>query len=214
MHSSVPSESEFVKRARRFARRSLGLAYCCGLLLAGTTSAGVVAERLLGGSIHAALSVDVIVLGVAILAMTFTSRPLVTSFGDADAHAVARLRSSVVLLPQLLGVLCGIALVHLALRYSCFSALWWMSERPAQFVNDGVAALGTLTAVWACASRPLRMCLLLEMVGLLLLYRATGQHWHVDRAPRVFQASIQELVAAQVIAAATGLLAFRKFSAL
>jgi hypothetical protein len=106
----------------------------------------------------------------------------------------------------------GIALVHLLLKFSRFSALRWMSEQPAQFVNDGVAALGTLAAVWACASKPVRTSLLLEMFGLLLLYRATGHLWHVDHAPRVFRTSIQELVAAQVIAAATGLLAFRKFS--
>jgi len=182
-------------------------------LLSITTSAGVVAERLLGGNIQAALSVDVIVLGVAILAMTLTSRPLSTFFGNAeDARWLVRLRSGLVLLPQLIGVLSGVALVHLSLRYSGFSALKWMSERPAQFVNDGVAALGTLAAVWACASKPLRMCLLLEMLGLLLLYHATGQHWHADHAPHAFRASIQELVAAQVIAAATGLLAFRRFS--
>jgi hypothetical protein len=213
MRPNVPSESDIAERARHFATRSLWLAYCCGLLLSITTSAGVVAERLLGGNVEAALSVDVAVLGVAILAMTLTSRPLATFFGDTeDANWLVRLRSGAVLLPQLLGVLSGIALVHLSLRYSGFSALQWMSERPAQFINDAVAALGTLAAVWACASRPLRMCLLLEMLGLLLLYRATGQHWHVDHAPRVFRASIQELVAAQVIAAATGLLAFRKFS--
>jgi hypothetical protein len=214
MRPSVPQQGDIAERARRFATRNLGLAYCCGLLLSITTSAGVVAERILGGNLQAALGVDVLVLGVAILAMTLTSRPLVTFFSDIEEPRwLVRLRASALLLPQLLGVLSGVALVHLALRFSDFSALQWMSERPAQFVNDAVAALGTLAAVWACASRPLRMYLLLQMLGLLLLYRATGRHWHMDHSPYVFRTSIQELVAAQVIAAATGLLAYRKFSA-
>ncbi len=213
MHPRIPVERSIAERAHRFAMRSVALAYCCGLLLSLTTSAGVVAERLLGGNIQAALSADVIVLGVAIVAVTLTSRPLVTFFGDtSDASWLVRLRARVLIGPQLLGVVSGVALVHISLRYSGFSALQWMSERPAQFVNDAVAALGTLAAVWACASKPVRTYLLLEMFGLLLLYRATGHLWHLDRAPHVFRASIQELVAAQVIAAATGLLAFRKFS--
>jgi hypothetical protein len=87
-----------------------------------------------------------------------------------------------------------------------------MSEQPPQFVNDAVAALGTLAAVRAFASRSVSPYMLIVMFGLLLGYRITGQLWHVDRAPHLFQASIQELVAAQVIAAATGLLAFRRFS--
>jgi hypothetical protein len=87
-----------------------------------------------------------------------------------------------------------------------------MSEQPPRFVNDAVAVLGTLAAIRAFASRSVSPYMLIVMFGLLLSYRITGQLSHVDRAPHLFQASIQELAAAQVIAAATGLLAFRRFS--
>jgi hypothetical protein len=40
-------------------------------------------------------------------------------------------------------------------------------------------------------------------------YRATASAWHLDQAPHGFQTTIQELVVAQFIAAALGLLVFR-----
>ena len=181
--------------------------------MAVTVSAGIVCERLLGGNVHAALVVDVLVLFAGVIAASLTSRPLnVTLAAVSFTGAVTRLRSTVIVVPQLLGIACGIGMVHLALKHSGGQALGWMSECPAQFVNDAVAAVGTLVASWVCASRPLRWGLLIQMLGMLLLYGATRQHWHVDRAPFPFQTSIQDLVVAQVIAASTGLLAFRRFS--
>lgn len=208
--------TELGSRSRRFARRSVVLASLCGFILAALVSAGVVGERLRAGSVHTALIVDALVLVAGIVVTTLTSRPLNLLFAaisnDGDAPILMRLRPSVVAVPQLVGMMSGIALVHLILRRSNVSALTWMCECPPQFVNDIVATVGTFAAVWACAARRIRIDLLIATLGLLLLYGHTRQHWHVDRAPFPFEMTIQELVVAQVIATATGLLAFRRFS--
>lgn len=203
-------------REARFAKRSLTLAFFCGLLLACVISAGVIGERLRAGSVRTALLVDVIVLFAGILATTLTARPLNVRFEElrdgGEAPLVTRLRPSVILALQIAGIACGITLAHIVLKRSHVSALAWMCECPPQFVNDAIASLGTLAAVWACASRRIRMDLLIVMFGVLLLYGLTRRHWHVDRAPFGFEMPIQELVVAQVVATATGLLAFRRFS--
>lgn len=203
-------------REARFARRSLAIAFSCGLLLACVVSAGIIGERLRAGSVRTALLVDVIVLLAGISATMLTARPLNMRFeelrDDGKAPLVTRLRPSVVLILQVVGVTCGITLTHLVLRQSHATALSWMCECAPQFVNDVIASLGTLAAVWACASRRIRMDLLVATLGVLLLYGLTRRYWHVDRAPFRFEMPIQELVVAQVIATATGLLAFRRFS--
>lgn len=189
------------------------LAFGAGLLVAVTVSAGMVWERVLGGNLRAALVVNALVLGIGVLAANLTSRPLNVFLADAAATSDAmRIRASAILGPQLLGLASGIGLVHVLLKHSGIQALSWMSECPAQLVNDAVAAVGTLVAIWVCASRDLRLDLLVPMLGMLLCYGITRQHWHVDHAPFVFQASIQDLVVGQVIAASSGMLAFRRFS--
>lgn len=204
------------ERAARFATRSLVLAFCCGFLLATSVSAGVVSERLRAGSVRTALVVDLVVLVAGILATTLTSRPLNVLFEDVSnddsAPRIVRLRPSILVVSQIVGTACGVTLVHFVLERSHASALSWMCECPPQFVNDAVATLGTLAAVWSCAFRRLRMDLLIATLGVLLLYGFTRQHWHVDRSPFRFEMTIQELVVAQVVATATGLLAFRRFS--
>jgi hypothetical protein len=203
-------------REAQFAKRSLVLAFFCGLLLASLISAGVIGERLQAGSVRTALLVDLVVLVAGIFTTVLTARPLNVRFEelsrDGRVPTVTRLRPSVIMALQIVGIACGIGLVHLMLKQSHASALSWMCECPPQFVNDAVATLGTLAAVWACASRRLRMDLLIGTLGILLLYGFTRHHWHVDRAPFSFELTIQELVVAQVIATATGLLAFRRFS--
>jgi hypothetical protein len=203
-------------RATRFATRSVLLAFCCGFLLATSVSAGVVSERLRAGSVRTALIVDLVVLVAGVLATTLTSRPLNVLFedtpNDGKAPTITRLRPSIIVVSQVVGTACGITLVHLVLERSNVRALSWMCECPPQFVNDAVATLGTLAAVWSCAFRRLRMDLLIATLAILLLYGFTRHHWHVDHSPFRFEMTIQELVIAQVIATATGLLAFRRFS--
>ncbi len=109
---------------------------------------------------------------------------------------------------QVLGAAVGIALVHATLRREVVGAMPWLSERPAQLVNDVVAVSGLLALVWASASR---LDTRIFVIALLVMtaYRATASAWHLDHAPHGFQTTIQELVVAQFVAAAIGLLVFR-----
>ena len=84
----------------------------------------------------------------------------------------------------------------------------WLSERPAQFVNDVVGVLGLLGLVWACDGG-LNVWLLFVAFAGLTVYRATAPLWHLDRAPIPYHTSIQELVVAQFVAAAFALGLFR-----
>ncbi|HTQ08300.1 MAG TPA: hypothetical protein VMI54_30810 [Polyangiaceae bacterium] len=162
----------------------------------------------------AALIVDAGVLGAGIVALTLLSRALNVRFeapGDRT-RALLRLRYSVLLGAQVAGATSGIVVVHVLLKWSGLVALQWMSECPRQLVNDAVATFGTLAAVWACAPKQLRLDVLVATLAALLVYGMTRSAWHVDRPPVTFVASIQELVVGLVIAVATGLLAFRRFS--
>ncbi len=200
------------ERARRFARRMLVAAFVTGLLLAIATSGAIVGERLTGGSVRLALLADSIVLAIAVLAMALVSRSGLVLFGSVvdSVERLARLRLGLVVLMQALGAAIGIAIVHLLLR-RLVNVPCWFSERPAQFVNDAVAICGALLSIWACAQRRLALIALGAMFLLLLAYGATASRWHLDHPALTFTASIQELVAAQVIATATGLLSFRGF---
>jgi hypothetical protein len=79
-------------------------------------------------------------------------------------------------------------------------------------VNDAVAVLGVFAAIWAFATRRVGIALLVTLFALLLCYGVTQARWHVDHAPFAFETTIQELVVGQVLAVATGLFAFRRFS--
>jgi hypothetical protein len=79
-------------REAQFAKRSLVLAFFCGLLLASLISAGVIGERLQAGSVRAALLVDLVVLVAGIFATVLTARPLNVRF--ENSAATARLRRS------------------------------------------------------------------------------------------------------------------------
>lgn len=205
-------------RERSFVTRSVVLAFACGLLISAVTSGGLVSERLSAGRLRNAVLIDLVVLCIAIVALVVTARRFNVSFidvaEDGSVRVVTRLRSAAVLVPQITGASCGIVLVHMILKKSGAGSLLWMRECPAQFMNDAVAVFGTLAAVWACASRRLRMDMLAATLCALLVYGATRQHWHVDRAPFVFEWSIQQIVVARVIAVATGLLAFRRFGSI
>jgi len=209
-------ENDIYLRAEISGRRSATLAFGSGLSLALLISSGLIAERLRAGNMNSALLIDVVVLFASLVVMTLVSRPLSIRFAAISANGeiegVVRMRLAVLLLPQAAGALGGVALAHAVLRHSGVSALGWMCECPPQLVNDAVAVLGVFAAIWAFATRRVGMTLLVIMFALLLGYGATQAHWHVDHAPFAFDTTIQELVVGQVLAVATGLLAFRRFS--
>lgn len=73
-------------------------------------------------------------------------------------------------------------------------------------------ALSLSASAGVAAKRVSAHDVLIAIVGLLFVYRPTGQLWHVGRTPHLFQASIQKSVAARVIATTTAPIADRRFS--
>ena len=169
-------------------------AFIASAVFALMTSICIVEERLSSGSPTVALVGNGVVTFGAIFVLALTNRgePLL-------ARTIA---------PQVLGAVCGIALVHLALRLGIVAAPSWLSERPAQFVNDAVAVGATLAVVWACARR-FDLRLLLGALLLVTAYRVTSRSWHLDHAPHGFFLGVQDLVIAQFIAAVLALTVYR-----
>ncbi len=201
------------RRASCFALRTMAVAFATGLLLALTTSGGIAGERLTRGSFDVALVANAMATVAALLAMVPTMRRILVSFAELDedetrATRVARRRAATVVVPQLVGAACGVTLVHLALRHEALGAFPWLSEKPAQWMNDLVAVSGALALVWAAAQGLEPKLLVAALVG-VTLYRATSPMWHLDHAPGGFSTSIQELVVAQLVAVAFALGIFR-----
>ncbi|HEY3818966.1 MAG TPA: hypothetical protein VGL81_17470 [Polyangiaceae bacterium] len=169
------------------------LAFSAGLLLALTASGGIAGERVtLGGLAFGLLANAAATLAAIVVASTTTRR-----------------RSTLaVLVPQVLGAVVGVALVHLVLRREALGAVPWLSERPAQLVNDAVAVAGLLVLAWAGA-RDLDLRLLVLAFLVVTAYRLTASMWHLDQAPGGFQATVQQLVVAQLVGAAIALAVWR-----
>ncbi len=182
----------------RFARATPGflVGFGVGLLVALVVSGGIAEERVTLGAPGVVLLANGAMTVAALLAVVLLMRRRAT-----ERNALA------VLVPQLVGAVAGVALVHLALRQAS-GAVPWLSERPAQFVNDAVAVLGLLGLVWACDGG-LNVRLLFVAFVAVTAYRATASFWHLDRAPAPYHTSIQELVVAQFVAAAFALGLFR-----
>ncbi|MGD0529492.1 MAG: hypothetical protein ABSE49_30420, partial [Polyangiaceae bacterium] len=102
----------------------------------------------------------------------------------------------------------GVAVVHLLLRREALPGAPWLSERPAQLVNDAVAVSCLLALAWASA-RDLDVRLLVLAFLVVTAYRVTASMWHVDQAPGGFQATVQQLVVAQLVGAAIALAVWR-----
>jgi hypothetical protein len=173
----------------------MGAGFGLGLLLALATSGAIAGERITRGAFDVAILANAATTSVAILAT-------ILSIG---AH---RSRTLATLVSQGLGAVVGIVLVHALLHREALAVVPWLSERPAQFVNDAVAVSGILALVWASADGLDTGLLVLTFLG-ITAYRATSSIWHLDHAPGGFHASVQELVVAQFVAAALALGLFR-----
>ena len=191
--------------------RGAAAAFVTGLLVALATSAGIVSERIAEGAFGVALAANAVATIAAIVALEFTMRPAPALFADisaADREPRWDGLRRAAIPPQALGAVAGIAFVHLALRREVIGMMPWLSERPAQFVNDVVAVFGLLALVWATANR-LDTRLFAAALLVMTAYRATSFAWHLDQSPHGFQTTIQQLVLAQFAAAAFGLILFR-----
>lgn len=194
------------ERVHAFVRRVVAIAFVTGLVLALVSSGCIVLDRTLGlGSARFAFASSVIVVGMSALAMALGFRSRATTFTVDDQRT--RVRSGVILVPQLAGVVVGILLVHLTLR--CVSTSPWLDEHPRQFVNDVVATFGIVAVLHACAERALKLVPLAAGLTATTMYSATATLWHVDRPPHAFEIGVQELVLVQVTCVAIALLFLR-----
>jgi cytosine/uracil/thiamine/allantoin permease len=181
-------------------------AFGVGLLLALTTSAGIAGERVTHGAFVAGVLANASATFAAILALLPTMRWRLVTFADPSEPRMdrRRLHALFLLIPQVLGAAAGIVLVHIFLRREMQGNLPWLSEGPGQFVNDLVAVSGLLALIWACANGLDARVLVLAIIG-VTLYRLTSPMWHLDHAPGGFHTSVQELVVAELGAAALAL---------
>jgi len=171
----------------------VAFAFSVGLLLALAASGGIAGERVTLGRLGFALLANAAATGAAILAARTTIR---------GARPLA------VLVPQVVGAVVGVVLVHLLLRRAAQDAFPWLAEGPAQLVNDAVAVSGLLALAWACA-RGLDLRVLVGAFLVVTVYRLTSSMWHLDRAPGGFHVTVQDLVVAELFAAALALGLYR-----
>jgi hypothetical protein len=174
-----------------------GAAFLAGAVLGTVTSGGIVLERLSGGDLRVGVAVNAFVTLLSILTLGLLKR--------------AAPLGSRVLVPEIVGAWLGILGIHLALRFGWITGAPWLSERPLQLVNDGVAVFTTLAVAWACARR-LDLRILVAALVALSLYRVTGRFWHLDARPNGFLVTVQDLVLAQCAAAALALPIYRQMT--
>lgn len=192
---------------KRFAFGMAMLATCSGLFLGIVVSGGILSERLTLGAPSEGMLASAVASISAIVAARVAFRRAQVVWVETDPRSdqgpvlAQQLHAFVVLLPQAFGIAMGIALVHVLLRFDPFGSPTWLSEAPAQFVNDSVGALGLLALAWACA-RNLDVLLLVLTLAVLTIYVATASHWHVDHAPAGYQMTVQQYVVAQCLGAA------------
>jgi hypothetical protein len=171
--------------------------FTAGVALALVASGGVVAQRLSRGDVRAAVAAQALVTIAAILVFQAQIRRLVSELFSTRACLVA----------QVVGAACGIVIAHSALHATRYGALPWLSERPAQFVNDAVAVFAPMAVIWASARRPPSTMILAVTLGLVTAYRMTAFLWHLDDA--TFALPIQDLVAREFAGSALGITVFR-----
>jgi hypothetical protein len=166
-------------------------AFTAGFVFALVACGGVLAERLTHGDPRIAAVVHVL----------FTAAVLVIA-ARRDATAAN-------IVAQLVGASFGIVVAHALVRSQSFAAPPWLSERPAQLVNDAVVVFAPLAIVAASTRRPPSTLALVVILSLVTLYRLTAPLWHLDAGD--FRYTVQELVTVELACAALGLAAFRWF---
>lgn len=213
-----------IDRDAHLVRRTLTIGALTGLLFAVVISLGILGERLAPGNVWIVTAANVIGATAALLVLAFTFRPFLTRFDAAALPAGSSLqqrRARAMIFAQALGAALGVVGVHLILRSSALAARPWLSERPAQLVNDVVAVFGALTLIWSCARRPFGALAGLVGLGLALAYALTSSRWHLDAPPpssalalsaSFRSVSIQLAVLAQLACTAIATTTFRRLA--
>jgi len=177
---------------------TIWMGWAGGFALAIVACGGILAQRVSKGDVRAALVAHVF-LTIAVL--------LVARVAPHHHHRSARTA-------QLVGAAAGIAVAHYVVHASPLAAIPWLSERPAQLVNDAVAVFGPLAIIWA-SSRRLHTTAVVATLLLVTAYRATASHWHVDGGggvsggvfPTTF--SVQDFVTGEFAGSAISVALFR-----
>ena len=181
-----------------------------GLLLGVIVSGGILSERLtLGALPWGSLAAGLATVSAIIVARVALRRRQILWLeagleGGTEPLLVWQLRPVVVLFAQAIGAGIGIVIIHATLRFGPFPAPGWLSEAPAQFVNDGVCTFGLLALAWAWA-RNLDVIPLVLILALLASYLASASHWHVDQPPAAYQMTVQQYVVVQCLGSAFAL---------
>ncbi len=166
-----------------------------GVGVAVAVSAGLAAERLTLGSTTAALMANALSTLAAVVVFAIAAR--------AQGFATR----SLVVVPQISGVLFGTLAVHAWLMTAASPSHPWLSEGPRQLVNDFVASYSILLMAWAGVRRKATLGIFAVAI-LLAAYRATTSLWHLDTV--LFHAvSVQQLVFTETLAAAVAIVIFR-----
>jgi len=167
------------------------------MALALVASGGVLAQRLSRGDVRTALIAQLLATSVAL----FVFRAQIRRQNEATNGRLACLAL------QCVGASCGIVTAHALLHASPYGALPWLSEQPAQFVNDAVAVFAPLAVIWASVRRPPKTAVLVLTLGVVTAYRVTAFLWHHDAA--TFALPVQDLVSREFAGSAIGITIFR-----
>lgn len=201
-------------------RRHLAAGALVGLLVGTTSSAAILATRVVRGESWVVLATDALVAAFAVLVLALTSRrPFDPLRCGTEGRAPVPGQLSGALSAQAAGAVLGILLVHLALRLSPLRACSWLCERPPQLVNDLVASFGALALLWTCARQPVAALSSVLAVGIAALYSLTSSRWHLDAWGGTFALggrgaiSVQLAVLVQLAATAVGVSVFHRLSA-
>jgi riboflavin transporter FmnP len=173
--------------------------FSSGAGVAVAVSAGLAAERLTLGSEGAALIANALstIAAVVVFALAVRSQRFATR--------------SLMVVPQIAGVLLGTLSVHTWLILTSTTSHPWLTEGPRQLVNDFVASYSIVLMAWACV-REKATAGILAVAVLLASYRATTSFWHLDSV-LFHTVTVQQLVFAETLAAAVAIVIFRMISA-
>lgn len=173
------------------------LSFTAGLGVALVACGGLLAARLSLGDVKIGVLAQVLLTLALVAVMHGQGRPVAARSWFVASKIAA----------QVVGAALGIAIAHFVIRSSSLAAVPWLSERPAQLVNDFVAVFAPLAVVWASSRRPPSTLALVATLAVVTAYRATGFMWHLDGA--AFSYSVQDLVTGEFAGSAIGITAFR-----
>jgi hypothetical protein len=209
------------RRAHSVARRNLVVSFITGLLLALSTSGGILCERLARGDPNVVVAVGCAMAFTAWVLFLHTRHALSLEFSSSAARyrwsgslfsseerpfeRTYRLRNDSVVVAQALGAFAGASIVYVATRFGPLAEIRWLSSRPALLVNDLIAVVAIIGLVWAIAMN-LNTAIFAAVIASLTLFEVTAQRWRAIGGPAPFTMTVQHALVVQFGLIALGLL--------